>query len=57
MGDYLISYFIKKKIPFAVKENHLTGEKSIVGIRITKKDRFYRANGKIVPLNIAQYFL
>lgn len=50
-------YLRDKGIRFAIKEDYIKHTISIVGIKITKDGKFYRANGKIIAGNIAAYLI
>lgn len=52
----IISYLNHKKVPFVVKNDHLTGIKSLT-VSITRPDQFYRANGKVICKNMALYII
>lgn len=50
----LVSYLNSKKIPFAVKTGYENNKKSyyqLIGVKKSKKGKFYRANGKIISKN------
>lgn len=53
--DSLKKYLVEKGVTFAIKKsgNCL----SLVGVSITKKDMFFRANGKIISKNVASLLL
>lgn len=53
----MVLYFNSKKVPFLVKTDYVSGKSKIMGINISKKGKFFRANGKIIGGNIAKYFL
>lgn len=56
--NWLVSYLNEKGVTFAVKEDHVNNTFSIIGVKITKTGKFFRANGKIVAKNmISEYFL
>lgn len=55
--NHIATYLYKKGVPFMVKSNHINDNRSIVGVNITKEDKFYRANGVIIAQNIAKYFI
>lgn len=50
-------YLNDKKVPFAIKTNCLTNTISIIGVKITKEGKFFKANGIIIAGNMAQYFI
>lgn len=50
-------YLNDKKVPFAIRTNFLDNTVSIVGVKITKEGKFFKANGVIIAGNIAQYFI
>jgi len=50
-------YLKERGVPFAVKFDCETGGVSIIGVKITKDGKFYRANGKIIAGNMAKLFL
>ena len=62
-GEYnfyqIISYLNNKSVPFVVREyfneNESTDKKIVLDI--TKRDRFYRANGAVVSLNVLNYIV
>ena len=45
---YIIRYLLSKKVPM-IRKN----ETEWFSVRLTKKDRFYRANGKIISKGMA----
>lgn len=53
----MILYLKGKKVPFIVKTDYASGKSKIMGINISKKGKFFRANGKIIAGNMAEYFL
>lgn len=58
--DIIVKWLSEKKVPFIVKTDYKDNKPSkqtIVGITITKKGKFYRANGKIISKNLASYFI
>jgi len=48
MKQYIFNYLQKKRIPCAFRHD---GKELAFPIRITKRDKFYRANGKVVSRN------
>lgn len=55
--NYLVSYLKEKGVRFAVKTNFENGVKSIIGVKVTKEGKFFKANGKVISRNFAGYFV
>ena len=56
----IVAYLKAKKVTFAIKttfEDNEPKNRSLVGIKITKEGKFYKANNKIIASNIAKYFI
>ena len=47
----VVKYLAEKGVPFTVKEDHINNTISFLSLKITKKDRFWRVNGKVIAGN------
>lgn len=53
-----VSYLNAKKVPFIIKTEYKDNKphsKKLMGLTITKTDKFYRINGKIISTNFAKF--
>lgn len=48
---HTVKYLKKKKVPFAIKFDHIAETIQLI-VSVTKKDMFYRANGKVICGNL-----
>ena len=47
-----VNYLASKKVPFMVKTDYTDNTVSIIGVKITKQGKFFRANGKVIAGNM-----
>jgi hypothetical protein len=53
----LVNYLANKGVKFVVKFDPQTNTESIPFLKVTKKGKFYRANGVIISKIFAKYFI
>jgi len=49
----LVEYLNEKKVPFLVKLDSNNNPVSLMGVKVTKQGKFFRANGKIISKQFA----
>jgi hypothetical protein len=54
---YIANYLISKKVPLMIKTDYQNNKEKSFMVNITKKDRFFRANGKIISSQFAKALL
>ena len=53
----LVEYLNEKKVPFLVKLDSDNNPVSLMGVKITKEGKFFRANGKIISRQFADLLI
>lgn len=53
----LVEYLNEKKVPFLVKLDSNNNPVSLMGVKITKEGKFFRANGKIISRQFADLLI
>jgi hypothetical protein len=53
--NYIVKYLNERGVPFLIKTHYNDDNevcaRSLFGVKVTKKGKFYRANGKIIATN------
>lgn len=53
----LVEYLNEKKVPFLVKLDSNNNPVSLMGVKVTKEGKFFRANGKIISKQFADLLI
>ena len=53
----LVEYLNEKKVPFLVKLDFNNNPISLIGVKVTKEGKFFKANGKIISRQFAELLI
>jgi len=53
----IAEYLKYKKVSFMLKTDYINKTRSFIGLTITKKDQFFRANGRVISKKVATRLL
>lgn len=51
--ENLVEYLNEKKVPFVIKLDANNNPVSLIGVKVTKEGKFFKANGKIISKQFA----